>query len=67
MRNQHPPRHQPSNSPTACPFCGSPRILTASEKIDASSYWRCEACGDVWNLARVQAAAGRNTYGARWR
>jgi ribosomal protein L37AE/L43A len=44
-------------APTACPFCRSSRITTASEKVDASTYWRCEACGELWNLGRVRPSS----------
>jgi transposase-like protein len=53
--------------PTACPFCRSPRVLAAGDKIDASTYWRCEGCGEMWNLARLQTSAYRNNYGAKWK
>ena len=55
-----------SVTPTACPFCRSPQIKEASEKVDASTYWRCEACGEMWNLARLQSA-NRTRYDPRWR
>jgi ribosomal protein L37AE/L43A len=42
--------------PIACPFCRSPRISTPSEKVDASTYWRCEACGEMWNLGRLKSS-----------
>jgi transposase-like protein len=50
--------------PTACPFCRSPRILTAGERVDSSSYWRCEACGQMWNVDRLRAP-GRYPYDRR--
>jgi transposase-like protein len=42
--------------PATCPFCGSARMTTASEHVDASAYWRCETCGEVWNVGRLQAS-----------
>ena len=42
--------------PTACPFCRSSQITTASEKVDSSTYWRCETCGQVWNVERLRAS-----------
>lgn len=36
----------------ACPVCGSSSIVTTAKKPDADSYWRCESCGEVWNVAR---------------
>lgn len=51
--------------PTTCPFCRSPKIGTASERVDASTYWRCEACGDMWNIARLRHSSRYNG-GPRW-
>jgi len=48
---------EPVAAPTTCPFCRSSRIMTASEKVDASTYWRCEACGELWNLGRVRPSS----------
>ena len=55
------------STPTACPFCQSSNITTTSVKVDESSYWRCKACGDIWNRARCQAAANYNYYHPRWK
>jgi ribosomal protein L37AE/L43A len=41
-------------APAACPFCRSSKTTTASEKIDSSTYWRCEACGQMWNVGRLR-------------
>jgi len=41
-------------APAACPFCRSSKIMTTSVKADASAYWRCEACGQVWNVGRLR-------------
>jgi len=46
------PRHE-ADSPTTCPACQSSAIVTTEKKPDASSYWRCERCGEVWNDSRV--------------
>jgi transposase-like protein len=54
-------------APTACPFCRSPQIAAATEKVDVSTYWRCEACGEMWNLARLQSAGHRYKYDSRWK
>ena len=51
-------------SPAPCPFCGSSKVRTASEKVDASTYWRCEACGQMWNVGRLRASS-RFGYGGR--
>jgi transposase-like protein len=48
----HEPEAAPS--PTICPFCRSPKIMTVSDKVDSATYWRCEGCGDVWNVARLR-------------
>jgi hypothetical protein len=32
--------------------------VTTSKVVNASSYWRCGACGEVWNIAR-QAEGSR--------
>jgi len=51
--------------PAACPFCRSSKIMTTSVKADASAYWRCEACGQVWNVGRLRPA-NRQGHGSRW-
>lgn len=43
-----------SDVPTACPACASPDIVTTSKVADASSYFRCKACGYIWNALRWQ-------------
>lgn len=48
-------------TPSRCPFCDSTAIA-ASGKITASSYWRCEHCGEVWHPARLLAGASQR----RW-
>lgn len=40
--------------PSACPACRSSSITTTSKSPQADSYWRCSACGEVWNAARRQ-------------
>jgi transposase-like protein len=49
-------------APTACPVCRSTALTTAAKHIDASTYWRCSRCGEVWNVARREA--GRRS--PRW-
>jgi transposase-like protein len=46
----------PPSPPATCPFCGSSKISTTGEKPDQSAYWRCEGCGDVWNVGRLKTA-----------
>jgi ribosomal protein L37AE/L43A len=45
---------EPTKAPDRCPQCGSPRVKTTSKPITASTYWRCEACGEIWNVGRRQ-------------
>jgi len=60
------PDQEAPPDPTACPFCRSPKIMTTSTKADSSSYWRCEACGQVWNVGRLRPASRQNHGGGRW-
>jgi hypothetical protein len=55
----------PAVAPTACPFCTSPQIGAASTKIDALTYWRCKACGQMWNVARLRLNNPRRGYWER--
>ena len=57
----------PLVKPTTCPFCGSSHIAAASEKIDASTYWRCESCGEMWNLGRLKGSVNRQNYLPHWK
>jgi transposase-like protein len=41
--------------PSACPACRSSDITTANKTVTAETYWRCLACGEVWNVARREA------------
>ena len=50
--------------PASCPLCQSAAIVTSAKIPDATSYWRCTNCGEVWNSARSQPTP----YGGRrWR
>jgi transcription elongation factor Elf1 len=51
-------------TPAVCPFCGSSKVTTASEKIDASTYWRCVPCGQMWNVERHELSS-RHHYKGR--
>jgi predicted Zn finger-like uncharacterized protein len=42
--------------PTACPSCQSASIVTTAKVPDATSYWRCTSCGEVWNASRRREA-----------
>jgi predicted Zn finger-like uncharacterized protein len=54
-------RRADAGTPTTCPACQSPSIVTTENKPDASSYWRCENCGEVWNDSRLDTT--RNASG----
>lgn len=54
-------------APASCPFCHSPNVMTASEKADESAYWRCKACGDMWNVGRLETSTNRFNHGYRWK
>jgi transposase-like protein len=49
--------------PTVCPACQSRSISTTARNPDEHAYWRCDGCGEVWNVARRQA---RPSGGHRW-
>jgi ribosomal protein L37AE/L43A len=40
--------------PSRCPFCESSRITTNAKVEVATTYWRCEACGQLWHPGRLQ-------------
>jgi predicted Zn finger-like uncharacterized protein len=52
-----------AKAPASCPSCQSLSIVTTAKSPDADSYWRCIACGDVWNDSRRQVARDR---GRKW-
>jgi hypothetical protein len=39
-------------APSKCPACRSSDITTTSKIVTAQAYWRCVACGEVWNVRR---------------
>ena len=41
--------------PVKCPVCHSSSISTSAKTPDASSYWRCGPCGEIWNAGRHHA------------
>jgi len=43
--------------PTHCPECRSKSFGTLAKVVTVDTYWRCQACGMVWNEARCQASA----------
>lgn len=48
-----------TENPSACPACQSASIMTNAKRPDANSYWRCESCGEVWNVARRHSVVRR--------
>ena len=51
-------------APEACPFCHSGDVKTTSTAVNVSTYWRCIACGEIWNVGRLP---GRRTPYGRFR
>jgi hypothetical protein len=47
---------EPAAAPTECPFCRSRALADAGRKVTASTYWRCETCGQMWNPGRLRSA-----------
>jgi transposase-like protein len=49
------------SAPVDCPSCGSTHVVTAADVKgkapvkNADRYWRCAACGQVWNPGRARA------------
>jgi uncharacterized Zn finger protein len=52
---------KPVETPVRCPACGARELNTTSKVIDRNTYWRCLACGEVWNLIRRETG-GRFGY-----
>jgi transposase-like protein len=48
-----------------CPFCKSVDVTTTSKAVTVSTYWRCIACGQIWNVDRLQY--GQRTPSGRFR
>jgi transposase-like protein len=63
--NPNLPEPSLSIAPTACPFCRSAKVGTVDKKAGSSAYWRCEACGEVWNVARLRAPSRYSYEGRR--
>ena len=39
---------------TNCPYCASDRVTTTNTTLSVSTYWRCDACGEIWNPGRAR-------------
>jgi transposase-like protein len=37
----------------ACPFCQSKQVSTTDKTTGPDAYWRCHACGQIWNPSRL--------------
>jgi transposase-like protein len=48
-----------SRAPSQCPACGSSDVKTSSKVVTPDCYWRCENCGEVWNVGRRKAGGYR--------
>jgi|RhiMetStandDraft_4_1073278.scaffolds.fasta_scaffold591571_1 transposase-like protein len=46
-------------APSKCPACGSSDVKPSGKVVTDSSYWRCDGCGEVWNLGRRRDTAAR--------
>lgn len=53
-------------APTFCPFCRSKDLRTAAKIINESTYWRCIACGEIWNPGRLRPTLPPRGFGGRW-
>ena len=54
MYNYNRPVLDVGVAPKACPFCTSPDVKTSAKDVNVSTYWRCTACGQIWNAGRLQ-------------
>jgi hypothetical protein len=44
------------NVVTVCRSCQSDRVTATGSAITDATYWRCLACGEIWNPSRTAAA-----------
>ena len=54
---------EPVGRPTHCPACRSQNLKTTDKVATAETYWRCCACGEVWNVGRQRTAARFRPFG----
>ncbi len=52
--------------PEACPFCESKAVGTLAKVITASTYWRCQSCGEMWNPQRLERTSRPPRRGSSW-
>ena len=62
--SNHPESDHATLRPSACPACASASVTTTAKHPDVDSYWRCEGCGEVWNVGRRHE---RREAAFRWR
>jgi hypothetical protein len=60
------PPEQPVQCPDVCPFCQSKAVGTLAKVITVSTYWRCQACGEMWNPQRLESATRLPRRGSSW-
>ena len=60
------PAEQPVQRPEACPFCESKAVGTLAKVITASTYWRCQSCGEMWNPQRLERGSAPLRRGSSW-
>jgi transposase-like protein len=42
-----------------CPACRSKEVSTKDKSMTKATYWRCDACGEIWNPSRLVTSGGR--------
>jgi ribosomal protein L37AE/L43A len=52
--------------PERCPFCESKAVGTLAKVITESTYWRCQACGEMWNPQRLERTSLPPRRGSSW-
>jgi hypothetical protein len=52
VKSTSTPESEAKPRETLCPFCTSPKV--AHNPKQSSSYYRCEACGQVWHPDRLR-------------
>jgi len=55
-------RTVPSEPPKACPFCRSAQVVATGKSVSDATYWRCEACGELWNPSRAEQLPRRRAW-----
>jgi len=69
LRHDHMPGvNEAGDTPKHCPTCRSQDLKTTSKVVNAATYWRCGACGEVWNVGRLREGSRYTPYrpNSRW-